>query len=126
MLILLCLVGAGIMSAFLNNSPVVVMFIPIIAALANRYGPGAGRMLIPLSYISILGGMVTLVGSSTNLLVAGLVEKTTDIEMGFFDLFMPGILLACIGSLYVLFVVPRLLSHDTEHPGKNKKIPLWR
>ena len=59
LLIMLCLIGAGIMSAFLNNTPVVVMFIPIIAALANRYGPGAGRMLIPLSFISILGGMVT-------------------------------------------------------------------
>lgn len=118
MLILMCLVGAGIMSAFLNNTPVVVMFIPIIAALANRYGPGAGRMLIPLSYISILGGMVTIVGSSTNLLVAGLVEKTTDMRMGFFDLFMPGIILACVGAAYVLLVVPRLLSHDFEKTGK--------
>ena len=119
-LILMCLIGAGIMSAFLNNTPVVVMFIPVIAALANRYGPGAGRMLLPLSYISILGGMVTLVGSSTNLLVAGLVEKTTDLKMGFFDLFMPGVILACVGALYVLFVVPRLLSHDFEHSGKKK------
>ena len=70
MILLACLTGAGVMSAFLNNTPVVVMFIPVIAALANRYGPGAGRMLIPLSYITILGGMVTLIGSSTNLLVA--------------------------------------------------------
>ncbi len=121
LLIMLCLIGAGIMSAFLNNTPVVVMFIPIIAALANRYGPGAGRMLIPLSFISILGGMVTLVGSSTNLLVAGLVEKTTGMQMGFFDLFMPGVLLAVIGGFYVLLVVPRLLSHDFEKGGTKGK-----
>ncbi len=118
-IILSCLIGAGIMSAFLNNTPVVVMFIPIIAALANRYGPGAGRMLIPLSFITILGGMVTLIGSSTNLLVAGLVEKSTEIRIGFFDLFMPGIILAGIGALYVIFVVPRLLGRFS--PGEKSK-----
>ncbi|VAV90383.1 hypothetical protein MNBD_ALPHA08-1532 [hydrothermal vent metagenome] len=114
MILLACLTGAGVMSAFLNNTPVVVMFIPVIAALANRYGPGAGRMLIPLSYITILGGMVTLIGSSTNLLVAGLVAEGNVMTIGFFDLFMPGIILAGVGALYVLFVAPRLLRHDED------------
>jgi len=115
MILLGCLIAAGIMSAFLNNTPVVVMFIPVIAALANRYGPGAGRMLIPLSYITILGGMVTLIGSSTNLLVAGVVNQGDHMKIEFFDLFMPGIILACVGALYVLFIAPRLLTHDA--PG---------
>ncbi len=118
-ILLACLIFAGAMSAFLNNTPVVVMFIPVIAALANRYGPGAGRMLIPLSYITILGGMVTLVGSSTNLLVAGLVNQGSVMKIGFFDLFMPGIILAGVGTLYVLFIAPRLLSHD--EPGVNQQ-----
>ncbi len=115
-----CLIGAGIMSAFLNNTPVVVMFIPIIAALANRYGPGAGRLLMPLSYITILGGMITLVGSSTNLLVAGMVEKTTGETIGFFDFFMPGIILAAIGTLYVLFIVPLSLNRPSLKIIKHK------
>ena len=121
LLIFMCLIGAGIMSAFLNNTPVVVMFIPILAALANRYGPGAGRVLLPLSYITILGGMLTIVGSSTNLLVVGLVEKNTDLKIGFFDLFMPGIILASVGALYVFFVVPRLLNHKDKKSGKSHK-----
>lgn len=104
-----CLISAGIISAFLNNTPVVVMFIPVIAALANRYGPGAGAMLIPLSYITILGGMLTLVGSSTNLLVAELVAREKLASLGFFDLFMPGIVLAGVGTLYVIFIAPRIL-----------------
>lgn len=112
LVLLACLLGAGVMSAFLNNTPVVVMFIPVVAALANRYGPGAGRMLIPLSFITILGGMVTLVGSSTNLLVAGLIGESKTMDIGFFDLFMPGVILAFVGTAYVLFVAPRLLSHE--------------
>ncbi len=114
LILVACLAGAGIMSAFLNNTPVVVMFIPVVAALANRYGPGAGRMLIPLSYITILGGMLTLVGSSTNLLVAGLVAEGKVMKIGFFDLFMPGIILASVGALYVFFIAPRLLRHDED------------
>jgi di/tricarboxylate transporter len=111
LMIWLCLIGAGIMSAFLNNTPVVVMFIPVIAALANRYGPGAGRLLMPLSFITILGGMVTLVGSSTNLLVAGLVNAGHVVHLGFFDLLMPGVILAGVGTLYVVFIAPGLLAH---------------
>ena len=119
-IIWLCLIGAGIMSAFLNNTPVVVMFIPIIAALANRYGPGAGRLLMPLSFITILGGMMTLVGSSTNLLVAGLVEKNTAMKIGFFDFFFPGMILASVGCVYVLFIVPLALNRPTLKIVKHK------
>ena len=120
LIIWLCLIGAGIMSAFLNNTPVVVMFIPIVAALANRYGPGAGRLLMPLSFITILGGMVTLVGSSTNMLVAGLVETTTELKIGFFDFFMPGIILAMVGAVYVLLIVPLTLNRPSLKISKHK------
>ena len=96
------------------------MFIPIVAALANRYGPGAGRLLMPLSFITILGGMMTLVGSSTNLLVAGLVEKNTSIAIGFFDFFMPGVILAAVGTLYVLLIVPLTLNRPSLKIIKHK------
>ena len=119
-IIWLCLIGAGLMSAFLNNTPVVVMFIPIIAALANRYGPGAGRMLMPLSFITILGGMTTLVGSSTNLLVAGLVETSTAMKIGFFDFLVPGSILAAVGGIYVLTIVPMALNRPSLKIVKHK------
>ena len=111
MLVWLVIVGAGGVSAFMNNTPVVVIFIPIVAILADRFGPGAGKVLMPLSFVTILGGMTTLIGSSTNLLVAG-VAGQQGITIGFFDLMMPGILLALVGTLYAIFVVPRVLQPE--------------
>ena len=64
-------------SAFLNNTPVVVMFIPIMAAIAQQSKIRVSRFMMPLSYLSILGGMTTLIGSSTNLLAAQSYKATT-------------------------------------------------
>ncbi|MEM8689724.1 MAG: SLC13 family permease [Pseudomonadota bacterium] len=103
------LVGAGVLSAFLNNTPVVVMFIPVLSALAARLNVSPAKLLIPLSFISILGGMTTVIGSSTNLLVSGMVSQVGLMELGFFDFAVPGLLLALVGSVYVGLCVPRLL-----------------
>lgn len=103
------LIVAATMSAFLNNTPVVVIFIPILSALAARLGKTAAHVLMPLSFITILGGMTTLIGSSANLVAAAVVEASGGIRVGFFDFAVPGILLASLGALYVLFVIPRLI-----------------
>jgi di/tricarboxylate transporter len=103
------LLVAAMVSAFMNNTPVVVMFIPIIVAMSARLGMNASKTIMPLSFICILGGMTTLIGSSTNLLVAGVAGRYGMGEIGFFDFAVPGIVLASIGALYVLFVMPRLL-----------------
>jgi hypothetical protein len=105
----LVLLLAGVTSAFMNNTPVVVMFIPVISALTARLGLNISKTIMPLSFISILGGMVTLIGSSTNLLVAGVAGRLGVGPIGFFDFVAPGLLLASIGAVYVLFVAPRLL-----------------
>ena len=63
--ILFILVGAAVISAFLNNTPVVVIFIPILVVIAAQRSISASRVFIPLSFITILGGMTTLIGSST-------------------------------------------------------------
>jgi len=103
------LIVAGAISAFLNNTPVVVIFIPIIAALASRIGLTAAHVLMPLSFIAILGGMTTLIGSSANLVATAVAESFGAPPVGFFDFFIPGAMLATIGGIYVIFLLPRLI-----------------
>lgn len=88
-------------SAFLNNTPMVVIFIPIMRALAEQLRLGTGRVMIPLSYAAILGGMLTLVGSSSNLLVAAEMQRLGAGTLGFFDLTLPGAVLAVAGAGYI-------------------------
>jgi di/tricarboxylate transporter len=96
-------------SAFLNNTPIVVMFIPVLATLAGRFGQRAPKVMMTLSFVSILGGMTTLIGSSTNLLAAGVVLTTDLPPIGIFDFVVPGVFLATIGFFYATLVVPRLV-----------------
>ena len=88
-----------VISAFLNNTPVVVMFIPIMAALAQQGKTSVARYMMPLSYISIFGGMTTLIGSSTNLLAAESYRATTGGEIGFFELTPMGLILGGAGII---------------------------
>ena len=108
---LVLLLPAAVTSAFLNNTPVVVMFIPIIVAIAAQRNFPASRVLLPLSFISILGGMTTLIGSSTNLLVAGTAARY-GLQLGFFDVTPVGLMLFAVGATYVLVVMPQLLPAD--------------
>ncbi|MCG8563035.1 MAG: SLC13 family permease [Hyphomicrobiales bacterium] len=103
------LLGAGSASAFLNNTPVVVIFIPIIGAIARRIGYSLSRVMMPLSFITILGGTTTLIGSSANLVAVAMAEKAGMSKVGFFDFFVPGLLAALLGAVYVLFVLPRIM-----------------
>jgi len=105
----LLLVVAMAVSAFLNNIPVVVIFIPILQALAQRYNLSASKLLIPLSYAAVLGGMTTLIGSSTNLLVNSALIEMKTLPFSFFDFSIPGLVMAATGLVYVLAVAPRLL-----------------
>src|SRR5918996_4726494 len=94
----------------MNNTPVVAISLPVLAALANRFGPGAGKVLMPLSFITILGGNLTIIGSSTNLLVADAARREIGYELSFFELTIPGGIIAVFGILYTLLAVPRLLA----------------
>ncbi len=107
--ILSCLITVMIISALLNNTPVVVIAIPIMITLMDKMGRSAGHILMPLSFVAILGGMTTLIGSSTNLLVAGSYKGLTGLDIGFFDFTVPGLFLATLGLLYVVFIAPFLL-----------------
>ena len=96
-------------SAVLNNIPVVVIFIPIMQALAVRSDRAAARYMMPLSFAAILGGMTTLIGSSTNLLVSSALMKMGEPGFGFFSFTVPGLAVAGVGLIYVIFILPRLL-----------------
>lgn len=109
---------AGTVSAFMNNTPVVVIFIPIITAVAANMGMNPSRSLMPLSFICILGGMTTLIGSSANLIAATIAEQNGIPKIGFFDFTIPGLFLASIGALYVIFILPRFMG-TKEDEGAN-------
>ena len=103
------LVVVAAVSAVMNNIPVVVIFIPIMQVLARRLGHTPAALMMPLSFAAMLGGNLTLIGSSTNLLVAGTLVELGEAPFGFFDFTVPGLVLAVVGFAYVLAVAPRLL-----------------
>lgn len=96
-------------SAFLNNTPVVVIFAPIIKRWAESVHLPATKFLIPLSYATILGGICTLIGTSTNLVVHGMIQDTGHRGFGMFELGRVGIFIALAGILYLLLFSSRLL-----------------
>ncbi len=112
LVVVLCLTVVALTSAVLNNTPVVVMFIPILAALADRIGQSSAKVMMPLSFAAILGGNLTVIGSSTNLLAIGAYQLAGAPRVDFFEFTIPGLVLAAFGMVYVLFVAPRLLQDN--------------
>lgn len=101
-------------SAFTNNTPVVIMFLPIMSAIAARMGASTSRLMMPLSFISIFAGMTTLIGTSTNLLAADAYERLTPNKLGFFDQSVFGLMLAGVGLFYLLIASRVLLPNREE------------
>ena len=97
-------------SGFLNNTPLVAVLLPAIDEWSRKFGVSLSRLLIPLSYASILGGMCTLIGTSTNLLVNGLLgSQRRELQLGMFEPAWVGVPCALVGIAYLLLVGRRLL-----------------
>ncbi len=105
---LLVLIVAAV-SAFINNTPVVVVFLPVVLGLARKMKLAPSKLLIPLSYAAVLGGTCTLIGTSTNLVVNGILISKNLPAFGMFDLAWIGVPTTLIGAVYLALAGKHLL-----------------
>jgi di/tricarboxylate transporter len=108
-LLTLTVLVAVVASAFINSTPVVVVLMPVVLGIAKRIAASPSRLLMPLSFATQLGGTLTLIGTSTNLVVAGLMVELGLARPGIFEFTLPALVLASIGIVFLLTVAPLLI-----------------
>jgi len=109
--IFIMVIGVAAVSAFVNNTPVVIVLMPVMLSLARDMGVASSKLLIPLSYASIFGGTCTLLGTSTNLLASGILRDAGYAPIGMFELAAVGLPILAFGSLYLVLFGNKLLPH---------------
>lgn len=111
--LLLTLVLAGVLSAFINNTPVVVLLLPILISVSLRNKTDASPMLLPMGLATLVGGMATTIGTSTNLLVVSIAKNMGSVEFGLFDFVQPALIASLVAVIYLWLIAPKLLPSRT-------------
>ena len=106
--LLVVLLTVAVSSAFMNNTPVVVLFIPIVMTMCCEFGLSPSKLLIPVSYASILAGTCTLIGTSTNIIISDLSYAYGFGALSMFELAVIGVPIAIVGISFLLLASPRL------------------
>ena len=107
------LLTIAIASALMNNTAIVAVFMPVTIRLAHQYKVSPSKLLIPLSYAAIMGGTLTLVGTSTNLLVNAIYVDNGGVSLGMFEFAQYGLIPLTIGLVYVIWIAPLILPSRT-------------
>jgi len=113
--LLITLIIAAVLSAFVNNTPIVVLLLPILISVSIRTKTDSSGLLMPMGMATLVGGMSTSIGTSTNLLVISVAADLTGHRMGMFDFVYPASFAAGIGIIYLWLIAPRLL--PSRDPG---------
>ncbi len=107
--LLLTLIVGGVLSAFVNNTPIVVLLLPILISVCLRTNKSPSKVLMPMGFATLVGGMATTIGTSTNLLVVSLAQEQGLKEFGMFDFALPALLSSGVAILYLWLIAPKLL-----------------
>jgi di/tricarboxylate transporter len=103
------MIAVGFFSAFINNTPVVAIFIPLLLGIAQQIKTSPSRLLMPISFASMFGGVCTLIGTSTNILVSSIAERRGQPAFTMFEFAPLGLVMFAVGTLYMLTVGMRLI-----------------
>lgn len=115
--LLLTLVVGGGLSAFVNNVPIVVLLLPILISISLRTNKPASSILMPMGFATLVGGMTTTIGTSTNLLVISIAADLGQPRLSMFDFFVPAVIAGGIAIAYLWLVAPRILPNRTTPLG---------
>jgi di/tricarboxylate transporter len=111
------LVIGAILSAFVNNTPIVVLLLPILISVSIKNATPASDMLMPIGFATSIGGMATTIGTSTNLLVVAVAAELGMREFGMFDFVLPAVITGGVGIVYLWLIAPRLI------PEREARLP---
>lgn len=115
LVVMMLLVGG--MSAFINNTAAVAVLLPVVLTIARDTGASPARLLMPLSFASMFGGVCTLVGTSTNILVSSIAEQHGLPAFGMFEFTRLGLIFFAVGSVYMLLIGVRLIPRKVAETG---------
>ena len=111
--LLLTMITASVLSAFMNNTPIIVLLMPILVGVSLRTKFPVSNVMMPMGFAAIIGGMSTTIGTSTNLLVVGLARDTGIRDFSMFDFMLPVAIVGGVGILFLWLIAPRLLPERT-------------